>query len=110
MHRLDELVTAAEAGSFFAHGKKVSTQEMLSLLLWLLWRWQILENGSWKEHPETQGRSRSETHSGIICAVLRCSRLSPLCLHRAQAEGTDAMADLPFCRLRAGADPAAPAG
>lgn len=34
----------------------------------------------------------------------------PLWLHRAQAEGTDAMADLPFCRLRAGADPAAPAG
>lgn len=35
---------------------------------------------------------------------------SPLWLHHAQAEGTDAMADLPFPRLRAGADPSAPAG
>lgn len=78
VHRLGELVTAAVAGSFFAqHGKKVATQKMLSPLLRLLWRWHILENGSWKvqEHSETQGCNRTERHSGITCAVPRRSRL-----------------------------------
>lgn len=75
MHRLGELVIAVVAGSFFAHGKKFPPRRCSVPAVEM----DILENGSWKEHPETQGCSRSERHSDITCAVPRCSRLlSPL--------------------------------
>lgn len=101
MRRLGELVTAAVAGSCLAqHGKKVATQEMLSALLW---RWHILENGSWKAAgtPETQGCSRSERHLSYPQMLQAFPPLVALCSSR----GTDAMADLPFSTLRVGAGP-----
>jgi len=67
---------------------------MLSPSLGLLWRWSIQEN---------YGRQTQLVLSPGVPGYFPAG-------HHAQAEGTDTVADLPISRLKARADPAAPAG